>query len=131
MEKKDQDFFHHISAKVNRTIYAITLAMRRSDTPLYAKIAAGVCVFYALSPIDLIPDFIPILGYVDDIILLPILSWIAVRLIPKEVMEECSVRAENIWEEGLQTKFRYAIPVIIIWMIAAYWLIKRLMRIYQ
>ena len=59
MEKKEQIFFHHISAKVNRTIYAITLAMRRSDTPLYAKIAAGVCVFYALSPIDLIPDFIP------------------------------------------------------------------------
>ena len=129
MEKKDQNFFHRISEKVNKTIYAFTLAMRRNDTPLYAKIAAGVCVFYALSPIDLIPDFIPVLGYLDDLIILPVLSWIAVRLIPKDIMEECTSQAEDIWQEGLQTRFRYALPVIIIWCLLAYWLITRLIRL--
>jgi len=71
-------------------VSALYLALKRKDTPIPAKIAAAITVGYALSPIDLIPDFIPILGYMDDIILLPLLMAISIKLIPKKIMEECA-----------------------------------------
>ena len=67
-------------------IPALFIAMRRKDTPIGAKILAGITVGYALSPIDLIPDFIPVLGYLDDLILLPLLAAMAIKLIPDEVI---------------------------------------------
>ena len=65
-------------------IPAVFLALRRRETPWYAKLLAGVTVGYALSPIDLIPDFIPVLGYLDDLILLPALVALTIRCVPAE-----------------------------------------------
>nr|WP_258455158.1 YkvA family protein [Aequorivita sp. CIP111184] len=69
------------------------LAYKDRRTPWYAKVLIFVIIAYALSPIDLIPDFIPIIGYLDDLILLPIGIYFAVRLIPENVKAECSIKA--------------------------------------
>ena len=79
--------------RLKNEIFALWLASRHPRTPLFAKVLAVAVVAYAVSPIDLIPDFIPVLGYLDDILLLPIGIWIVLKLIPGEVMTECRARA--------------------------------------
>src|SRR5438094_7800175 len=78
---------------LKREVYALYLACRDRRTPWYAR-ALGVCVVgYALSPIDLIPDPIPIIGYLDDLLLLPIGIYLALRMIPPDVLTECRAKA--------------------------------------
>ena len=69
------------------------LIMRHAETPLQSKILLGIALGYAISPIGLIPDFIPVIGYVDDIIIVPVLMVLAVRMVPKDVVEDCRSRA--------------------------------------
>ncbi|MBR6708082.1 MAG: DUF1232 domain-containing protein [Clostridia bacterium] len=95
---------------------AVFLALGEKRTPWYAKIIAAVVVVYALSPIDLIPDFIPILGYLDDVIILPALIAWCVKCIPHEVFADCRRRAAGMWGEGTPTKWYYAIPFVLIWL---------------
>lgn len=78
---------------------------------------AGITVAYALSPIDLVPDFIPVLGYLDDIILLPMLVALTIKLIPRDVLERNRKQAEGMWQEGKPKKWYYAMPIIVIWLI--------------
>lgn len=80
---------------LKREIYVLYLATRDPRTPWYAKAFAACVVAYALSPIDLIPDFVPILGYLDDLILLPIGLYFAIKLIPEEVMKESRIKAAD------------------------------------
>jgi uncharacterized membrane protein YkvA (DUF1232 family) len=96
-------------------IPALFLAMKKRETPSAAKIMAALTVGYALSPIDLIPDFIPVLGYLDDLIILPFLAAMTIRLIPKEIMDACKLEAEGLWASGKPKKWIYAIPIIAIW----------------
>lgn len=96
-------------------IPALFLALKDSDTPLGAKIFAAVTVAYALSPVDLVPDFIPVLGYLDDIILLPMFVALTIRFIPGDVLEKNRKQAEGMWQDGKPKKWYYAIPVVIIW----------------
>ena len=98
-------------------IRAVFLAMRRPDTPLYAKLAGGLFVYYALSPLDLIPDFIPLLGRADDVIILPFLAWLSFKLVPDDIMNECMRQAENIQGGSFKQKMRYAVPVICVWLV--------------
>lgn len=98
-------------------IRAVFLAMRRPDTPLYAKLAGGLFVYYALSPLDLIPDFIPLLGRADDVIILPFLAWLSFKLVPDDIMNECMRQAENMQGGSFKQKMRYAIPVICVWLV--------------
>lgn len=70
---------------LKKDIPAIFLCLKDRDTPLIAKVFAGVTVAYALSPIDLVPDFIPVLGYLDDIILLPVLVVLTLKFIPEQI----------------------------------------------
>lgn len=81
--------------KLKNEVGALYFACKRSDVPFYAKLVAILVVGYALSPIDLIPDFIPILGYVDDLILVPIGITLAIKLIPKDIMDECRNQSAN------------------------------------
>ncbi len=74
--------------------YALYLATRDTRTPWYAKMAALAVVGYALSPFDIIPDFIPVLGLVDELIILPLGFWLAIKLIPREVLEESREKAK-------------------------------------
>ncbi len=89
----------------------------KKETPLAAKIIAGITIAYALSPIDLVPDFIPVLGYIDDLVILPLLSALAIKLIPLGVMEICISEAKELWREGRPHKWYYAIPVLFLWVL--------------
>ena len=103
--------------KVKTKLKALYLAYKHRETPIIAKLSAGFTVMYALSPIDLIPDFIPVLGYLDDLIILPLLISLSIRLIPKEIMKECEEKSKDLWKEGKPKSWIYAIPIIIIWII--------------
>lgn len=97
-------------------------AYRNPATPLLVKALCVVVVAYALSPIDLIPDFIPVLGYVDDALLLPALIWLAIRLLPKDVIDESRVRGE-VWmaEQGKKPKsYAGAALIVALWLSLAY-----------
>jgi uncharacterized membrane protein YkvA (DUF1232 family) len=102
--------------KIKSKLAALYLACKHKDTPIVAKIIICITLGYALSPIDIIPDFIPILGYVDDIILLPILILISIHLIPKNIMLECEKEAKGIWKNGKPKRWYYALPIILIWV---------------
>ena len=72
----------------------MALAVRDARTPWYAKLLVAAVAAYALSPIDLIPDFIPVVGYLDDLVIVPLGILLAVRLVPGEVLADCRARAE-------------------------------------
>lgn len=94
---------------------AVFLALKDKETPVIAKILAAVTVAYALSPVDLIPDFVPVLGYLDDVLLLPALIALTIRLIPKEKLEMYREQAKDMWRDGKPKKWYYAIPIVLIW----------------
>lgn len=110
--------------KLKTDIPAVFLALKHKKTPVFAKILAAITIAYALSPIDLIPDFIPIIGYLDDLILLPILAAWTIKLIPEEILEECRIKSQGLWENGKPKKWYYAIPIIIFWVIIILLIIK-------
>lgn len=89
-----------------------------------AKILAGVAVAYALSPVDLIPDFIPVIGYLDDLLLLPLMVAVTVKLIPEDVWQRNLEKAEGMWKDGRPEKWYYAVPMILVWLLVL-WLILR------
>lgn len=105
-------------------IPAVFLSLKSEDTPIAAKILAGITVGYALSPIDLIPDFIPVLGYLDDIIILPALIALTIRLIPKDTFAKFRNEAEGMWQNGKPKKWFYAIPIALIWLFVIWMIIK-------
>jgi uncharacterized membrane protein YkvA (DUF1232 family) len=86
--------------RVKRDAVTLWFACRHPGTSWLPKALAAFVVAYALSPIDLIPDFIPVLGYVDDALLLPGLIWLAIRLLPKDVLAECRVQADDWIRRG-------------------------------
>src|SRR5215468_1791883 len=90
------DRWKELARKLKREVYTLYLAYRDPRTPWYGKVFAALVVAYAFSPIDLIPDPIPILGYLDDLVLVPIGVAIAVRLIPSVVLEESRAKAEEV-----------------------------------
>lgn len=114
--------------QIKNDIPAVFLALKHKDTPLLAKILAAVTVGYALSPIDCIPDFIPVLGYLDDVILLPVMITATIRLIPGEVMEQCRRESENMWKDGKPKKWYYAIPVVAVWALLIWVVVKLIFR---
>ena len=101
--------------KLKTDIPAVFLALKKEETPWYAKIMAALTVAYALSPIDLVPDFIPVLGYLDDVLLLPAMVALTVRWIPQEVFRDCQARAEGLWANGKPKRWYYALPILLIW----------------
>jgi uncharacterized membrane protein YkvA (DUF1232 family) len=104
---------------LKRDTIALYLAARDPRTPWYAKVLAGVVVAYALSPIDLIPDFIPVLGYLDDLILVPAGIALVLRLVPAEVMTDCRERATAQAERP--TSRVGAAVMIGIWLVLGVW----------
>lgn len=102
---------------LKKEVGALYLAYKRKDTPIHAKIVAILVVAYALSPIDLIPDFIPIVGYLDDLILLPLGISLAVKLIPKEVMEECREHSEEMIKEGAKESKIAGAIILTMWIL--------------
>ena len=97
--------------------YALYLAYRDPRVPLLAKILIGLLIAYILSPIDLIPDFIPVIGYLDDLLLIPAAIWLIIYFIPGDVWRECQALAMNRLSEVSVNRWALVI-VIFIWFIA-------------
>lgn len=106
-------------------VHALYLACRDPRVPWYAKAIAVFVVAYALSPIDLIPDFVPVLGYLDDLIIVPLGIWLARRMIPAEVMSECRAapRLDTRWHRP--RNYAAAAAIVTVWLgavlMALYW----------
>lgn len=105
--------------QLNTEIYALYLAYRHPRTPLWAKFFLAGVVGYAFSPLDLIPDFIPLLGYLDDLVLLPIGVALALRMIPPEVMAECRAKARMERSRKKGTNWTAAAVVALLWLLLA------------
>ena len=118
--------------RIKREVRALYLAYRDPRTPWYGRAFAALVVAYALSPIDLIPDPIPVLGYLDDLILIPLGVWLALRMIPHEVMAECRTRAQMELDAGLPVSKAGAAVIVVIWLVVAVllvaWAMRRLKR---
>jgi uncharacterized membrane protein YkvA (DUF1232 family) len=100
-----------------RDVHAIYLAARDPRVPWYAKVLAAAVAGYALSPIDLIPDFIPVIGYLDDLIIVPLGIWLVVSLIPPQVMAEYRAIASAAGERPVSRTG--AIAIVTIWIVGA------------
>ena len=111
--------------------YALYLAYRDPRTPWYAKLLAAGVVAYAVSPIDLIPDFIPVLGILDDLVIVPLGAALAIKMVPKEVMAECREKARNTMEINASKRTRYLVAgiVIAIWCIMLAFVVLLALRI--
>lgn len=105
--------------KIKRDVVALWIAARDPRVPWYAKATAGAVAAYALSPIDLIPDFIPIIGYLDDLLIVPVGIMLAVKLVPADLMQE--FREEATRREKPVSKAGLAF-MIALWVLAALWL---------
>ena len=103
------------ASRIKWETLALYLAYRDSRTPRRAKIVIALTVGYALSPIDLIPDFIPVLGYLDDAIIVPLGIRYAAKLVPVEVMQECRERARREFSKGSPKSRKAAVVVVAIW----------------
>ncbi len=102
---------------IKRDVVALWIAARDSRTPIVAKIVAGAVAAYALSPVDLIPDFVPVLGYLDDLLIVPLGILLAIRLIPQPLMAEFREMATQ--RAGRPVSRSGLIAIIAIWLIAA------------
>jgi uncharacterized membrane protein YkvA (DUF1232 family) len=114
---------------LKKDIRAVYLAYKRPDVSWYAKVLAALVVGYALSPIDLIPDFIPVLGYLDDLLLIPAGIYLVVKLIPAAVMEECRLQAEEAFRGGKPKNWIAAAVIIILWILIITFMIYKLFLI--
>lgn len=114
--------------RLKSDVPAVFLALKDRRTPLSAKIFAALTVAYALSPIDLIPDFIPVLGYLDDLLILPALAAAAIHFIPNDVMEQCRQKSKGMWENGKPKKWYFAVPIVLFWLIILLFILKGLFK---
>jgi uncharacterized membrane protein YkvA (DUF1232 family) len=96
--------------------FALYLAARHTATPWYAKLMVAAIVAYALSPIDLIPDFVPILGYLDDLVLIPLGVTLAIKMIPPAVMSECRAQVREVMANGKPVSRVAGVVIVLIWL---------------
>jgi len=108
------------SKQLRSEVYALCLASKHPKTPWYAKAFAVFMMGYALSPIDLIPDFIPVIGYLDDLIIVPAGIALLVKMIPKEVLEECREKAHPQSISKKPRSWTAAVIIVMIWLSAIY-----------
>lgn len=112
------------SKQLKQDIPAIYLVMKSSETPILAKILAFLTIAYVLSPIDLIPDFIPVLGYLDDLVILPMLIVLTIKYIPEPIWQKAQNEAQELLTTKQMKKWYYALPILIIWLIVVLILIR-------
>ncbi len=115
--------------RLKRETYAVYLALRDPGLPWHARLVAILVVGYAFSPIDLIPDFIPVFGYLDDLIIVPTGILLALRMIPPGVMAECRVRSREAMSQGKPVNRVAAALIIGVWLLLAALVIVLAIRI--
>jgi uncharacterized membrane protein YkvA (DUF1232 family) len=106
-------------ARLKQETLALSLAYRDPRVPWYAKVFAAGVVAYAFSPLDLIPDFVPVLGYLDDLILVPLGLALALRMIPPEVMAESRIKAQEVLSQDRPTNWIAGAVVVAVWLLLA------------
>ena len=116
------------AAELRHKTYALYLAYKDPRVPKHAKIIVALVVAYALSPIDLIPDFIPIIGYLDDLILIPLGIALAVRMVPHQVMRECLEKAQSELPGNRRRNWVAGAAVIFVWALVLVVIIKTMAR---
>lgn len=112
------------ASSLKKDIPAVFLVLKAKETPVLAKVVAFLTVAYALSPVDLVPDFIPVLGYLDDLLILPALVALTVKLIPKDIFERYRQEAEGMWKDGKPKKWYYAVPIVLLWVLIICLIVK-------
>lgn len=112
--------------RLKRDVVVLYVAYRDPRVSVWAKVLLGVVVGYALSPVDLIPDFIPVLGLLDDLLLVPLGIYWCLKLIPAEVLAEARVKAEEIRPE--ESRVAAAI-IIIIWVVMVVWVVGKVFEL--
>lgn len=113
---------------LKQEVHALALACKDPRVPWYAKLLAVSIVAYALSPIDLIPDFIPVLGYLDDLILVPLGIYMVLKIIPDEVMTEYRARTKAFADQKRPVNWLAAAVIVLIWIVLGLllsWLVFR------
>lgn len=110
--------------KLKTDIPTVYLALKDGETPFIAKFFAALTLVYALSPIDLAPDFIPVLGYLDDLVILPALVALTVKCIPERVLQRNREKAADMWREGRPKKWYFAIPFVLVWALVIWLIVK-------
>ncbi|MEA4812820.1 MAG: YkvA family protein [Anaerolineaceae bacterium] len=113
---------------LKRDVPAVFMALKHPQTPWYAKLSGLLTLCYALSPVDLIPDFIPVIGYLDDLIILPALVALTIHWIPPQVLSLCRSQSEELWQHGKPKKWLYAIPFFLIWLLLIFLLARFIFR---
>jgi uncharacterized membrane protein YkvA (DUF1232 family) len=108
------------SKQLRTEIVALYLAYKHPGTPWYAKALAALIIGYALSPIDLIPDFIPVLGYLDDLIVVPAGIALLVKIIPGDILEECRAKARSDLLNRKPKNWVAAIIIVLVWLLVIY-----------
>lgn len=126
MKKKKLDKYKAKAKELTYNLSALYVAYKRKDVSIYAKIIIIIAIGYALSPIDLVPDFIPVLGYLDDLLIVSFLVFIAIKLIPKQIMDECKEQGKDLWREGKPKKWYYAVPIVIIWLLVIFIIVEKI-----
>ena len=106
------------SKQLRSEVLALYLAYKHPRTPWYAKALAALIIGYAFSPIDLIPDFIPVIGYLDDLIIVPAGIALLIKIIPKDILEECRARAQSDLSSRKPRNWVAAIIIVLIWLFA-------------
>ncbi|AJY77007.1 YkvA family protein [Paenibacillus beijingensis] len=106
---------------IKQNIFILYLAYQDPRVPWYVKLFAVCVVAYAFSPIDLIPDFIPVLGYLDDLIIVPIGISLALKMIPQRVIEDCRAKADEMRKKGEPKNWTAAAIVIVVWILLIVW----------
>ncbi|MGC4376448.1 YkvA family protein [Fictibacillus sp. Mic-4] len=112
--------------KLKSELYTLYLANKHPKVPWYTKIFSICVVAYAFSPVDLVPDFIPILGYLDDLILVPLGIYFAFKMMPGDVVKECRKEAERLMNQAKPRNWITGGLIIILWMLIALWIMERL-----
>jgi uncharacterized membrane protein YkvA (DUF1232 family) len=107
------------AGRLKTDTYALYLVARDPRTPWYAKLLAAVVAAYAFSPVDLIPDFIPVVGYLDDLVIVPAGTWAAIKLVPPEVLAECRARAAQTAGGDRPVSRAAAGVIVLIWLALA------------
>lgn len=109
--------------KLKKQLFVLYFAYKDKRVSWYAKVFAAIVVAYAFSPIDLIPDFIPILGYLDDLILVPLGILLTLKMIPAEVIKDCEVKANDRMKNGNPKNWIVGSLIIILWIFFVLWLV--------
>ena len=113
------DTWQQRARQLKTEVYALYLAYRDPRVPWYARVFAACVVGYAFSPLDLVPDFIPVLGYLDDLVLIPLGIALAIRMIPPNVLEESREKATQVMRDGKPVNRVAAVAIIALWLALA------------